>query len=93
MGSFLETPRFQPSQSKMKTPKSTKSRIYLWIDFHGHKQPEGSVWVQGVQFLFQSYQPLRRQVDILQQNPSEVKRNQMISVKSTQSRRKNGSKI
>ena len=64
----------------MKTPKSTKSRVYLWIDFHGHKQPEGSVWVQGVQFLFQSYQPLRRQVDILQQNPSKVKRNQIISV-------------
>ena len=63
----------------MKALKSTKSRVYLWIDFHGHKQPEGSVWVQGVQFLFQCYQPLRRQVDILQQNPSEVKRNQILS--------------
>ena len=38
------------------------------------------MWVQGVQLLFQSYQPLRRQVDILQQNPSKVKRNQIISV-------------
>ena len=29
--------------------------LYLWIDFHGHEQPEAGVWVQGVQFFLQRY--------------------------------------
>ena len=43
----------------------------LWIDFHGQEEPETGVGRNGMELLFQGDQPLRSQVDVLQQNPTE----------------------
>ena len=43
---------------------------YLRVDLHGEEEPEGGVRCERMEFLLKRHEPLRSEMDVLQQHPT-----------------------